>query len=326
MKKVLILSQNEIKRLIKIKEANDIIEKAFFAYGKKRVRMPAKIYLDLPEYNGDFRAMPAYIKDLEACGIKWVCSYSDNRKHKLPSVMATIILNDPKNAYPLAILEATHLTNLRTGAAGAAAAKYLAKNDSKVLSLVGCGVQAKFQMLSLKENFRFESVKIWGVTSKEMQAFKKEMQTKKIEVIPSKNIKECVSDADIVCTTTPSRKPLVKLSWLKKGAHINAIGADAEGKQELDSQILKNSVIVVDDYKQASHSGEINVPLKKKIISKRNIYANIGEIVSGSKKAVDKDRLTVFDSTGLAIQDVAVSRFIYDKAKKKKAGNWLNLF
>ncbi len=189
MRKVLILTQNEIKKLITIKDAVRVIEKAFYAYGKNRGRMPAKVYLDLPEYKGDFRAMPAYIKDLKVCGMKWVCAYPDNRTFNLPSVMATLILNDPRNACPLAILEATHLTNMRTGAAGAVAAKYLARKDARVISLIGCGVQARFQVLAIKESVNLSSIKLWSINPKEMRMFKRELGSGKIPISLTESIR-----------------------------------------------------------------------------------------------------------------------------------------
>jgi alanine dehydrogenase len=326
MRKTLVLTQREIKHLADMKDVIRVVEQAFRAYGEKKVRMPAKIYLDLPEYNGDFRAMPAYVETIGSCGIKWVCSYASNRKYGLPSVMAHIILNDPKDAYPLAILEGTHITNLRTGAAGAVAAKYLARKDSKIVSLVGCGVQAEFQLLALNEVFSIEKVKIWGKSIGEMADFKKRLRKTGLNIEISGSIKECVADADIICTTTPSRKPLVMAEWLKPGAHINAIGADAPGKQELDPKILKIAKIIVDDYAQASHSGEINLPLAKGIISKKNISSCIGDIVAGKKEIkCGKKDITVFDSTGLAIQDIALASFIYKKALKNKKGTSIEL-
>jgi alanine dehydrogenase len=140
------------------------------------------------------------------------------------------------------------------------------------------------------------------------------------------DVKTCVRDCDIVVTTTPSRRPLLKLPWLKNGVHINAIGADATGKQELDPAILKQAKIVVDAWEQASHSGEINVPLEKGLLTKRDIYADIGQIVAGKKRGrVTKREITIFDSTGLAIQDVAIANLIYTKARKKNVGAWTDI-
>ena len=326
MKKTLILGRKDIINLVSMKDAVSLVEKAFRAYGENRVKMPAKIYLDLPEFGGDFRAMPAYIGTLRACGMKWVCVFPSNGRHNLPTVMAQIILSDPKNGYPLAVLEATHITNLRTGAAGAVAAKHLALKNSRAVALVGCGVQAEFQLLALRETMKIESVKIWGRTRSEAENFAKKFACAGFPVIPCGSVKECVEGSDIICTTTPSRKPLVKFGWIKPGAHINAIGADAPGKEEFDPKILLRAKIVVDDYAQASHSGEINVPFAKGIISKKNIVSDLGSIVAGKKKIARRETdITVFDSTGLAIQDIALADFVYMAALKKKKGTAVEL-
>jgi len=140
------------------------------------------------------------------------------------------------------------------------------------------------------------------------------------------SVQECVAGADIIVTTTPSRKPLVRSSWVKDGAHLNAIGADAPGKEELDPTILKRARVVVDDLEQASHSGEINVPIAKGLFKLKDIYATLGEIIAGKKKGRTSPReVTVFDSTGLAIQDTAIASFIYKAALKKKLGRWINV-
>jgi len=127
--------------------------------------------------------------------------------------------------------------------------------------------------------------------------------------------KEAVRDADIITTTTPSRKPILMNEWITEGVHINCIGADAPGKQELDPAILKRAKIVVDDYEQAIHSGEVNVPISQGIITRNDIYAELGEIVSGKKKGREKEEeITIFTSTGLAIQDTVTAYLVYDMA------------
>jgi alanine dehydrogenase len=319
--KTLILDRESIEKIARIKESIGVVESAFREFGLGKVEMPAKIYLHLDRYCGDFRAMPAYIERLDRCALKWVNVHPGNKRFGLPAVMAVIILSDPGNALPLCIMDGTHATNLRTGAAGAVAAKYLARKDSKVVGLVGCGAQAKTQLEGLKELFVIKQVKVWGHKDRYIKRFIRDAQPLHLKLVPTKDIKDCVLDSDIVITTTPSRRPLVKLKWLKKGAHINAIGADAKGKQELEPAILKRARLVVDAWEQAAHSGEINVPIKKGLISKKDIYADIGEVVSGKKKGrMSQNEITVFDSTGLAIQDVAIANLIYKTALKKKIG------
>lgn len=146
------------------------------------------------------------------------------------------------------------------------------------------------------------------------------------EIVPVEDAKTAVEGADIVVTTTPSRKPLVLDEWVAPGTHFNCIGADAPGKEELDPAILERAKIVVDDWDQASHSGEINVPLKKGILTKEDVWAEIGEIVAGLKPGrSSSDEITVFVSSGLAVQDAVTAQLAYEKALEKKLGRLVEL-
>lgn len=321
MRKTLILNRSEIEHLVTMKESIRVVEKAFASLGRGEVQMPAKIYLHLDKLNGDFRAMPAYIERLERSSLKWVNVHPLNRRFGLPAVMAVLILSDPNTGYPLSVMDATYITNLRTGAAGGVAAKYLARKDSQRLALVGSGAQAEAQLSAITELFDIKDVSVWANTRESSKEFVKNTKLRIARLRIASSVKECVTDSDIVVTTTPSRKPLVKLEWLKKGVHINAIGADARGKEELEPAILKRAKVVVDSWEQASHSGEINVPVSKGIISKKDIYGDIGEIACGRKRGrKDSSEITVFDSTGLAIQDLAVADIVYRKALRRRIG------
>jgi alanine dehydrogenase len=288
--------------------------------------MPPKIYLHLDKYAGDFRAMPAYAEKLNKCVLKWVNVHPNNRKLGLPSVMAVIILSDPKNGFPLCIMDGTFVTNLRTGAAGAVAAKYLARKDSKIVGMVGCGEQAKTQVSGLFLNFNIKEIKLWSKDNSCTRSFMAGIMAGKEKITVCKSIKDCVKESDIVVTTTPSRRPIVKYRWLKRGCHINAIGADSKGKEELEPLILKKAKVVVDSFTQASHSGEINVPFSSGLITRNDVCAELGSIICGKKKGRTGDsEITVFDSTGLAIQDLAVANLIYTLALAKNIGKHINL-
>lgn len=326
LKKTLILGAQDIKKLIDMPAALRIVEKAFIAQAQGAVQMPAKIYLHLDRYRGDFRAMPAYIEGMDACGIKWVNVHPGNKKHNLASVMAVIILNDPRTGFPLAVMDGTRITNLRTGASGGIAAKYLARKDSARVSLVGCGNQAQTQLAALRPFFKIRSVSIYDRDCSKSRRFVRKMNFLGLKIRCCASIEDCLSGADIVVTTTPSRKPIIKSGWIAPGTHINAIGADARGKEELEPQILKKAKVVVDDRIQAMHSGEINVPLAKKIIKENDIYAALGEVIAGRKKGrVSKDEITVFDSTGLAICDIAAADYVYKEALRRKIGRYIRL-
>jgi alanine dehydrogenase len=325
-KKILILKNSQIRQLINMPEALKAVEKAFIFYGKNLVQMPAKIYLHLNKYNGDFRAMPAYIKNIETVGLKWVNVHPENSRFGLPTVMALIILNDAKTGLPLCIMDGTYITNLRTGASGAVAAKYLARENSSIIGLVGCGVQARMQLQALNELFKIKLVYVWGNKIIYAKKFLKDMKFLGLDMHITENISDCLKEADIIVTTTPVRKPIINSEWVKEGTHINAIGADAPGKEELDPLLLKRSKIIVDDKLQAFHSGEVNVALSRRMISKKDIYATLGDIIVGRKKGrVGKREITIFDSTGLAIQDIAVANLVYKKACESKKGKWIKI-
>lgn len=320
-KKTLILSGPDIEKLITMPSALRIAEQAFRAKAQGRIQMPAKIYLRLDKYKGDFRAMPAYIEGMEACGMKWVNVHPQNLKHGLPSVMALIIINDPKTGFPLAVMDGTYITNLRTGAAGGIAAKYLARKNSSLIALVGCGAQAQTQLMALNEIFDIETVFLYDCVKSQPETFLKKTRYLGLRMSALGNIPDCLKNADIVVTTTPSRRPIVKPQWIKKGTHINAIGADAPGKEELETEILKKAKIVVDDITQARHSGEINVPMARKTITRKDIHADLGDIITGKKQGrASREEITVFDSTGLAILDVAIADFVYRQAIKEGVG------
>ncbi len=322
----LLLDKKSISGLAGMNEAIPAVEDVFLQQGLNQTQMPPKIYLHLEKYGGDFRAMPAYAEKTGKCVLKWVNVHPDNRKRGLPTVMAVIILSDPKNGFPLCVMDGTLITNLRTGAAGAVAAKYLARKDSKTIAMVGCGEQAKTQLLGLRRIFKIKEVKLWSKDNSCSRDFFRKMKVAKEKIIICGKVEDCIRGSDIVVTTTPSRKPIVKYRWLKKGCHINAIGADSRGKEELEPLILQKAKLVVDSFAQAAHSGEINVPFAKGIITRNNIYAELGSIICGRKKGrVNASEITVFDSTGLAIQDLAVSSVVYRLALAKSRGRKINL-
>lgn len=308
----LVLSEGEVKEILDMKSTMDVVKEALESYALGKAQLPPKSYLFFKK--GDLRIMPSYLENLDCAGTKIVNVHPKNPETNLPTVMATIILSDPKTGYPLAIMGGSYITSMRTGAIGGIAARYLAKEDSKVIGLVGAGAQAETQLLALSEVFKIEKVEVVDRNYEKAGEFAEKMK-RLCSIVPVDNIKQAV-DADIVCTTTPVREPIIRDEWIRDGTHINAIGADAPGKGELDPELLRRSKIVIDNFEQASHSGEINVPLSKGIIKKDDIYGEIGEIIVGDKSGRDSDReVTIFDSTGLAIQDISTAKFVYDKAK-----------
>jgi len=319
---MLILTQKDVQKILplgQIKKVINAVEKAFFDFSQGIAQMPPKMYLIFKEFDGDLRIMPSWSKKLVMAGTKIVNVHPQNPKKGLLSVMAVIVLNDPKTGMPLALMDGTWITAMRTGAASGVATKYLAKKEAKTLGVVGAGFQAITQIAAISKVKKLKEILVYDIREEAIERLAKILAKEKIKI--KKGTLEEICQKDILVTATPAREPIVKKEWIKPGAHINAIGADAPGKEELDPEILKNSKIVVDCLEQAEHSGEINVPLAKGIIKKEDIFGELGEIVSGKKPAREKeDEITIFDSTGLAIQDLYTATLVYKEAKRKKIG------
>jgi alanine dehydrogenase len=329
----LLLRDEQVKKLLSIPEVINAVESAFRQKGLGKVQMPAKIFLYYNKFNGDLRTMPSYLENLDISAVKIVNVHPDNpSKQKLPTVMAVVVLVDPKTGFPLAIMGGTTMTDMRTGAAGGIAAKFLARKNSKIIGLVGAGAQARTQLMALVEVYKnLEEVRIWSRNPQTIKFFIAEAEQKYghlCKFIPEGSVRKTVEGADIVVTTTPSKRPLIMDDMVSAGMHINSIGADAIGKEELDLHIYHKAKIVIDDWEQASHGNEKNVPLllRDKILTKDDVWAEIGEIVAGLKPGrISDDEITIFTATGLAVQDAVTARFVYDKALQNQIGTFITM-
>lgn len=320
------LSEYDVKSLLNMDDAISAVENAFRDHGLGKTQMPPKSYLYFSRYDGDLRTMPAYLEGLDSAGVKIVNVHPKNRDIGMPTVIAVFVLNSPETGAPLAFMGATYLTSMRTGAAGGIAAKHLARPESKVVGMIGAGAQARTQLMALHRFFDIDLVIVYDRSIDGGRSFERDARAflecdYKLTTNP-----QDACDCDILVTTTPVRSPIVKDAWVKPGTHINAIGADAKGKQELETTLTRRAKIVVDDAAQAIHSGEVNVPISEGRLKPDEIYAQIGEIVTGKVRGrTSKDEITIFDSTGLAIQDVACGRMVYETALKSGKGLRLNL-
>lgn len=283
-------------------EVNRAVEAVFREHARGHVQMPPKLYVTLEK--GDFRTMPAYVPALGIAGVKIVNVHPGNRVAGLPTVMALTVILDVETGIPKAVINATRLTDMRTGAAGAIAAKYLAPKKEVALGIIGSGRQAGAQVEAISRELTITEVRVWSREEKNALAFAHQFGA--LSATATSIERAC--DAEVVVTTTPSTKPIVMHEWIHEGTHINAIGADAPGKEELDPLILKRARVFVDDRPQAIHSGEINVPIAKGLFHAHDIAGTLGEVVVGVKGRRSPDEVTVFDSTGLAIQDLAIGR------------------
>ncbi len=318
-RKTLILSRTDMMGLLEPKEYNDRVEHAYRMHGEGRYYMEPKGHIVLDKYPGEWEVMPSYIEEPEAAACKWVSIREENReKFDLPTVFSILIYTHPETGFPLAICDGSHHTVMRTGSAAAVSAKYLARPDSKVLAIVGAGNMAEGVLATCNEVFEWDEVRVWSRSPQTLDAFVKSQQPAyddRFEIRASTDLEGVVRGADVVVTVTPARGPIVRSSWVSEGTHIAALGADKEGDQELDARILTKARVFVDDIRQCRMDGEINVPLREGTISESDVAGEIGQVVAGKLEGRTSDaEITVFDSTGFALQDSATVPLEYERA------------
>jgi alanine dehydrogenase len=227
------------------------------------------------------------------------------------------VYTHPETGFPLAICDGSYHTVMRTGAAAAVSAKWLARKDSRTLAIVGGGHMAEGTLETCAEVFPWQEVRVWSRSQETLDHFVAEQQPKheQLEIKPSLDLEQVVRGADVVVTVTPARGPIVEDDWIGDGTHIAAVGADKGGDQELEPKILQRARIFVDDIRQCRTDGEVNVPLAEGLISEDDIGGEIGEVIAGKKEGRTADGdVTVFDSTGIALQDSATVPLEYERA------------
>ncbi len=328
MEDVLILNQQEVKQCLSMKEAIKAVKIAYSAFVEGRVEMPPVQHLDVKQYNGEVDIKSSYVEDFGLIATKVASGFYDNPAKGLPPGTALIVLLDLETSLPLAIIDGTHITAYRTGAAGAVAASVLARKDSTEVGILGAGTQGRMQLLGLFEEFDIMRVKIWDINSEAAEKYASEMTRDygvDIEVVS--NPEHVVPGSDILVTATPSRKPLITAKTIHEGMHINAIGADGPGKQELEPSVATlASKIVVDSLAQCKRIGELQHAFNAGLIDDAKIHAEIGQILVGKKDGRNNEsEITLFDATGLSAQDVAAAKIVLDAAKSKGLGKSVRL-
>jgi alanine dehydrogenase len=307
-RKTLILGRTDMIGLLTPTEYNERVEHAFRMHGLGRVYMEPKGHIVLDRYPGEWEVMPSYIEEPEAAACKWVSIREDNAKFGLPAVFSILIYTHPETGFPLAICDGSYHTLMRTGASAAVSAKWLARKDSEILAIAGTGSVAEGALATCDPVFPWREVRIWSRTQVSVNRFLAEQAPlyPHLRITGTTDLEAAVRGADVVVTGTHARGWIVDDAWVDPGTHLAALGADLEGEQELHPGILQRARVFVDDIRQCIPDGEINVPLREGLITEEHIAGEIGKVICGELEGRQSDdQITVFDSTGIALQDSA---------------------
>jgi len=319
----LILGRQDVEKVLTMEMALESVEEAFVEHGNGRTKIPNRIAMVIEEYNGVIGVMPAYMERLRAAGVKLISHNEDNpKKYGLPESAGLITYNDVTTGMPLAIMDCSYITKMRTGAATAVSVKYLARADAQVVGIVGTGAQARSQITAISQVRDLMKVKAYDIDPKATTRFMAEIEDLQLEAKAVDSPLDASTGVDILVTCTTAHTPFVRVEWLQEGIHIAAVGADMPHKRELSPGVYARAdKWVTDLINQALVTGEISGAIAEGAISEDTLYATLDEIVIGQKRGREDDaEITIYKATGMAIQDVATAKKVYELAKERGVG------
>jgi alanine dehydrogenase len=326
MMKTLLLKKEELRGLISMKEVILAVEEAYKAFNSGQVIQPPYIGIDLPSHRGEIDFKLGYNHGNEVISMKASSGGFRNNpeNHGVPNGMGTVLLFDGRSGGLMCVMDGSLLTGLRTGASGAVSVKALARKNARKLTAIGTGNQARMQIRAIREVMKIGEIHAWSNHAESMARFKADIESElDIPVVLANSKRQAVEQADILITTTRGKGSLVEAGWVKRGTHIVAIGSDAPGKQEFEPEVFRGAKVVVDSIAQCVEKGEAQHPIAKGIMKPKDVHAEIGEILLGKKPGRESDdEITIFDSTGMAIQDNTTAAKIYRNALDKRVGTF----
>ena len=306
-----IYTLQEIKAALDYSETIEIIAQGFVLYSQGKTVVPPVGYLGFENPPADVHIKYGYIKDDDFYVIKIASGFYENPKINLPSSNGLMLIFSQKTGELLAVLlDEGFLTDIRTAAAGAVAAKYLTPQNTDCIGIIGCGVQGKLQLELLKEVTDCRKTIVWGRNQEKVNQYQEEMSESGFKIETTTDISKITDNCRLIVTTTPSKTPLIFADQIKKGTHITAVGADAEGKQELDAQIIDLAdVVVADSISQCLHHGD----LSHSNIAKDKVV-ELGDVISNPDlQRKNDEQITVTDLTGVAVQDIQIAKYVFQK-------------
>ncbi|MCI1665189.1 MAG: ornithine cyclodeaminase [Atopobiaceae bacterium] len=340
MSKVLVLSEKSVAKVLDISDAIEAVEGAYRQKAMGEALAWPMVYEEFEPGAADMDIRSGRLVSEGLFGMKLTSWFSSNPSRGLPEVLGTSVIFDDKSGEPLSVVNAAAMTGLRTGAAGALGVKWLARKDSSRLLVCGAGAQSAYQVAAtLVACPNIRHVDVWNPRSSEAptaQVARISDQVgvlldasgiaREFELAATADGEGATRSADAIITVTPAFEPFLMDAWVQPGTHISCVGADMPGKQEIESSLCVRSHLVVDDVVQSLSSGELEVPTKEGLISRDDIICEIGQVIDGSVVArTSDDDITVFDTSGLAIQDLAASKMAYDRAVERGIGTYVEL-
>jgi ectoine utilization protein EutC len=325
MPEITILTERELAECVVLDaDAVDCIEHCFRTLATEAVVMPPILRLDIPEHHGEVDVKTAYLPGVPSFAIKISPGFFDNPKLGLPSVNGLMLLFSASTGLVEAVLlDNGYLTNVRTAAAGAVAAKWLARPDARIAGIIGAGVQARLQLEALRLVRPIERTLVWARDAERAHAFAETAGPDlDLDIAIARSPEDLVRQSDIVVTTTPSTEPLIQAEWLQPGRHVTAMGSDAEHKNELAPEmIVRADRYVCDRQSQCAVLGELHHAIKAGVVPSDARFAELGQVIAGQEPGRTSDRqITVCDLTGTGAQDTAIATLAEQRASARGAG------
>lgn len=326
--KILILNKSEVERLLPIPVCIDLMADALLSLARGEVILPLRPVLRIPDSANAFALMPAYSTSLRAIGTKLITVYPGNHGTRLDSHQGAVVLFDGENGSLLAVMDAASITAIRTAAVSGVATRQLARKDAGTLAILGSGVQARTHLEAMVAVRSFKKVFVWSRNSEHARALvSSALPSARVEFEVVADPEAAVENADVVCTVTASREPVLRGEWLKDGAHVNAVGASIPTARELDTSAVARSRVFVDRRESAlNEAGDILIPIREGAIRADHIAGEIGDLLaSGDGGRRNDTEITLFKSLGLAIEDLASAHYLHERATREQAGTWADL-
>lgn len=322
---ITILNEGEIRSCVQMDQAAiDVVAGGFSSLAEGKVTVPPIMRIDIDEHHGEVDVKSAYIQGMDSFAIKIASGFPENSKQGLPTGSGMMVMISAQTGRPLAVLlDNGYLTDVRTGIAGALAAKYLAPEVVQNAGVIGSGVQARYQLQALKLVRDYQKLFVYGIDSEQVEGYTQEMgELLGIEVTRADSPEMVVRESQVIVTTTPSRQPYLQADWLHPGLHITCMGSDAEHKQELHPEVFKHADLVVCDRKsQVFRLGELHHAREAGSLVDESKVDELGELTSGMKPGrQNDDQITICDLTGVGVQDTQIARLAYLEAVKMNLG------